>query len=51
MNSDPAELLRRVPLARRRDDGDDVATGTGLRLGIAMILPRWIMVEGGTAHG
>ena len=23
----------------------------GLRLSIAMILPRWNMVEGGTAHG
>ena len=37
MNSDPAELHGRVPLARRRDDGDDVATDVGLRLSTAMI--------------
>ena len=28
---DPVELRGRVPSARRRDDGDDEATGTGLR--------------------
>ena len=43
---DPVELRGRALLARRRDDGDDVATGTGLRLSTATILPRWIMVEG-----
>ena len=37
MNSDPAELHGRVPLARWHDDGDDVATGTGLRLSTATI--------------
>ena len=51
MNSDPAELRGRVPSARQRDDGDDVATDTGLRLSTATILPRWNMVERGTAHG
>ena len=45
------ELRGRVPSARRRDDGDDVATGTGLRLSTTTILSRWIMVEGGTTHG
>ena len=48
---DPAELRGRVPSARRRDDSDDDATDAGLRLSTATILPRWIMVEGGTAHG
>ena len=48
---DPAELRGRVPSARRRDDGDDDATDAGLRLSTAMILLRWNMVEGGTAHG
>ena len=51
MNSDLAELHGRVSSARRRDDGDDDATDAGLRLSTATILPRWIMVEGGTAHG
>ena len=36
-NSDPAELHGRVPSARRRDDGDDVATNAGLRLSTATI--------------
>ena len=44
---DPVELRGRVSSAQWRDDGDDVATGTGLRLSTAMILLRWIMVEGG----
>ena len=48
---DPAELCGRVPSARLRDDSDDVATDAGLRLSTAMILSRWIIVEGGTAHG
>ena len=51
MNFDPVELRGRVPSARRRDDGDDVATDAGLRLSTATIWPRWNMVEGGTAHG
>ena len=34
---DPAELQGRVPLARRRDDGDDDATDAGLRLSTATI--------------
>ena len=34
---DPVELRGRVSSARRRDDGDDVATGTGLRLSTATI--------------
>ena len=34
---DPVELRGRVPSARRRDDNDDDATGTGLRLSTAMI--------------
>ena len=37
MNFDPAELHRRVPSARRRDDGDDDATDAGLRLSTATI--------------
>ena len=48
---DPVELRGRASSARRSDDGDDVATETGLRLSTATILPRWIIVEGGTAHG
>ena len=48
---DPVELHQRVTLARRHDDGDDDSTDAGLRLSTATILPRWIMVEGGTAHG
>ena len=48
---DPAELRGRVPPTRRRDDGDDDATDAGLRLTTTTILPRWIMVEGGTTHG
>ena len=34
---DPVELRGRVPSARRRDDGDDDATGAGLRLSTATI--------------
>ena len=34
---DPAELHRRVTLARWRDDGDDVATDAGLRLSTTMV--------------
>ena len=34
---DPAEYRARVPSARRRDDGDDVATDAGLRLSSATI--------------
>ena len=34
---DLAECQGRVLLARRRDDGDDEATGTGLRLSTATI--------------
>ena len=34
---DPVELRGRVPSARRRDDGDDDATDTGLRLSTATI--------------
>ena len=34
---DPAELRGRVPSARRRDDGDDDATGIGLRLSTTTI--------------
>ena len=34
---DPAECRGRVSSARRRDDGDDEATGTGLRLSTATI--------------
>ena len=48
---DPAELRGRVRSARGRDDGDDDATDAGLHLSTATILPRWIMVEWGTAHG
>ena len=48
---DPVELRGRASSTRRRDDYDDVATGTGLRLSTTTILPRRIMVEGGTAHG
>ena len=51
MNSDPAELCGIVSSARRRDDGVDDATDAGLRLSTATILPRWNMVEEGTAHG
>ena len=46
MNSDPAELSRRVPSARRHDDGVVDATNAGLRLSTATILSRWNMVEG-----
>ena len=42
---DLVELQGRASSSRRRDDGDDVATGTGLHLSTATILPRWIMVE------
>ena len=48
---DPVELRGRVPSARRRDDGVDKATEAVLRLSTATIWPRWIMVEGGSAHG
>ena len=48
---DPTELRGRVPSARRRDDGDDDATNAGHRLSTTITLSRWIMVEGGTAHG
>ena len=34
---DPVELRGRASSARRRDDSDDVATETGLRLSTAMI--------------
>ena len=34
---DPVDLCGRVPSARRRDDGDDDATDTGLRLSTATI--------------
>ena len=34
---DPVELRGRVPSARRRGDGDDVATDAGLRLSTATI--------------
>ena len=34
---DPAELRGRVPSARRRDDGDDDATGAGLHLSTTTI--------------
>ena len=34
---DPIELRGRVPLARRRDEGDDDATDAGLRLSTATI--------------
>ena len=37
--------------ARRRDDGDDDATGTWLLLSTATILSRCNMMEGVTAHG
>ena len=47
---DPVECRGRVSSARRRDDGDDEATGTGLRLSTTTIWLRWIIVEGGTAH-
>ena len=43
---DPAECRGRASSPRQHDDGDDVATGTGLRLNTTTILPRWIMVEG-----
>ena len=36
-NLDLAECLGRVSSARRRDDGDDEATGIGLRLSTATI--------------
>ena len=48
---DPAELRGRASSARRRDDGDDEATGAGLRLSTTTIWPRWKTMEGGTAHG
>ena len=48
MNSDPAELHGRVPSARRHDDGDDVATDTGLRLSTDTEVEYG---GGGTAHG
>ena len=48
---DLVELRGKVPSARRRDDGVDEATDAGLCLSIATIRPRWIMVDGGTAHG
>ena len=48
---DPAECRGRASSAKRRDDGDDVATYAGLRLSTATICSRWNMVEGGTAHG
>ena len=48
---DPLELLRRASSAGRRGDSDDDATDAALCLSSATILPRWIMVEGGTAHG
>ena len=34
---DPAECRGRASSARRRDDGDDEASGTGLRLSTATI--------------
>ena len=34
---DPVKLRGRASSARRRDDGDDVATGTGLHLSTTMI--------------
>ena len=34
---DPAESRGRAPLARWRDDGDDEATGAGLRLSTTTI--------------
>ena len=34
---DPAKCRGRASLARRRDDGDDEATGAGLRLSTATI--------------
>ena len=48
---DSCDPIGVVPHRQRRDDGDDDATDEGLRLSTATILPRWIMVEGGTAHG
>ena len=48
---DPVELQGRALSARRRGDGVDEVTDAGLRLSTATILPRWIMVEGGTTHG
>ena len=48
---DLAEFGGRVSSARWCDDSDDEATGVGIRLSTAMIWPRWIIVEGGTAHG
>ena len=42
----PAECRGRASSARRCDDGDDEATGVGLRLSTKTICPRWIMVEG-----
>ena len=48
---DLVELRGRASSARQRDDDDDVAIGTGLRLSTATILSRWMMVDGGTTHG
>ena len=50
-SSDLANLHRRVSSARRHGDGDDDASNAGLRLSTTTIWSRWIMVEGGTAHG
>ena len=47
---DPVEGRGRVPSARRHGDGDDDVTGAGLRLSSTMVLSRWTMVEGDTAH-
>ena len=44
---DPAECRGRASSARRRDEGDDEVTDAGLCLSIAIILPRWNLVEGG----
>ena len=48
---DPVELQGIFMSARRCDDGVDDATHIGLHLSTGMIRSRWIMVEGGTAHG
>ena len=48
---DPAECRGRASLARRRDDGDDEATGGWLHLSTTTIGLRWKSVEGDTAHG
>ena len=45
------EHHERVSSARRHGDGDDEATGAGLRLSTSMIWPRCVSVERGTAHG